>query len=329
MEPPRVFSTALDDQALHVAYNLPNTRLAAYGRAGRLSTWTREPASRDWTAAASWKVESLTVTCLCWAAPEFGNVLCLGTVEGAVCFWSETPGTGAWSLKATIKVDSRAATAACFAPAHHGPIVAVSFSDGYVRTFKASAVLGADGWDLDGEFQTGPLAGTAATCLTWRDGGGEDTLPPMLCVGTSAGSAEIWTFEERFLRWVRLKSLRGHTNDASENSTTTAVAWAPPVGAPRELLAMATGRQVVLWGLQGAANELECEHVAVLDHEHGVWQLGWNWLGTWLGASTDGGEVCMWRADLSGAWGMRNKVVSAAADVAPSITDEDAMERKY
>ena len=39
-----------------------------------------------------------------------------------------------------------------------------------------------------------------------------------------------------------------------------------------------------------------------------VWQVEWNLLGSWLAASTEGGEVLMWRPDLSGEWLLLNRL---------------------
>lgn len=50
------------------------------------------------------------------------------------------------------------------------------------------------------------------------------------------------------------------------------------------------------------------EQLARLQHAAGVWQIEWNMLGSWLAASTEGGEVCMWRPDLAGEWLLLNRI---------------------
>ena len=49
--------------------------------------------------------------------------------------------------------------------------------------------------------------------------------------------------------------------------------------------------------------------MAVLEHSAPVWRVEWNLLGTWLAASTEGSEVCLWRPDLLGEWLLVNKIV--------------------
>jgi hypothetical protein len=87
------------------------------------------------------------------------------------------------------------------------------------------------------------------------------------------------------------------------------VAWAPTLGRPYDIAAVAAGPAVLLWKLTGAADSLQVEQLARLQHAADVWQVEWNLLGSWLAASTEGGEVLMWRPDLSGEWLLLNRIV--------------------
>jgi hypothetical protein len=88
------------------------------------------------------------------------------------------------------------------------------------------------------------------------------------------------------------------------------VCWAPTLGRPKDLIAVAAGSSVVLWAVEGQADALHVERVAVLAHSAAVWQLGWNLFGNFLAASTEGGEVCMWRPDFAGEWRLQNSLVN-------------------
>ena len=94
------------------------------------------------------------------------------------------------------------------------------------------------------------------------------------------------------------------------------VAWAPPMGRPHDLVAVAAGPAVLLWRLQNAGDGLQGVQVAALQHAAGVRQVEWNMLGSWLAASTEGCEVCLWRPDLSGEWLLLSKVASKRAAAA-------------
>lgn len=61
--------------------------------------------------------------------------------------------------------------------------------------------------------------------------------------------------------------------------------------------------------MHGTLRPAQVERVAVLEHSHPVWQVDFNLLGSWLAASTEGGEVCLWRPDLLGEWLLANKIV--------------------
>lgn len=53
----------------------------------------------------------------------------------------------------------------------------------------------------------------------------------------------------------------------------------------------------------------QVEQLTRLQHAAEVWQVEWNLLGSWLAASTDAGDVCLWRPDLGGEWLLLNRVV--------------------
>jgi len=185
-----------------------------------------------------------------------------------------------------------------------GPIVALTFGDGFMRTIIASEALDAGTWDLHSELQL-DTSSKPCTCLSWRER--DATLPPLLVVGCAAGHVEVCVFHVTTLRWEIAISL-GDKDEDYGGQPISAVSWAPSPGRPNELVAVACGRRVIVWALYGAIDHLRVERVASLEHDHHVWQLGWNMMGTWLAASTEGEEVCLWRPDLAGEWLLMNKI---------------------
>jgi WD40 repeat protein len=293
-----------------VAYNLPHTRMAAFdAAAGVVSTWAREGEGRAWAAAAAWPAGGHSVTALAWAPPESGAALVAGTARGAVLVWAAGPG-GAWALLPELREGAHEVTALAFAPRELGALVAAAYADGAVRLFEAAAPLGATRWDLHSALRLAPEA-RGATSLAWR--GHDAALPPMLAVGSVGGGALVWALRRGTMRWELVGAL-GDARADYGGAPVAAVAWAPAAGRPRELLAAAAGGRVVLWALRGAADAPEAERVAVLEHGAPVWQLAWNWLGSWLAASTEAGEVCLWRPDLAGEWRLLNRVGAAPTE---------------
>lgn len=307
----RVTSTQLESSAAHVCYNIPHTLMAVVDPSSTISTWQRDGQSREWIPGSTLSSEGLAITCICWAPPEFGNILCTGTGQGTVLVWAQTS-HGQWEKRAHIPASTHSALDACFAPRRMGPIVSIAFSDGSVKLFVASSPLNAVSWDPHSELQLDRDA-KACTGMSWREF--DPALPPLLAIGSTSGCGEVWMFREQLLRWEQVRQLKSPSQDMDDDSSShnnqqgvSVIAWAPRLGRPYDLIAAASGHRVTLWSLSGAIDALEVERIAVLDHDHDVWQLGWNMLGNWLAASTEGGEVCMWRPDLAGEWLLLNKI---------------------
>jgi WD40 repeat protein len=134
-------------------------------------------------------------------------------------------------------------------------------------------------------------------------------LPPMLVLGTATEGASIWMLQESIMKWKKVADLHDKTD--KDSSKVVAVDWAPRLGRPHELIAVAySNNRVALWSVKGRSDAPQIDKVAALDHEASVWQVKWNMFGNWLATSCDNGEVCMWRPDFSGEWLLLNKVVA-------------------
>lgn len=121
------------------------------------------------------------------------------------------------------------------------------------------------------------------------------------------------------MRWELVSKLGSSPQEYSSRPVSD-VAWAPTLGRPTDVVAVAAGPRVVLWSLSGAADEIKVDRVATLEHGHDVWQVGWNLLGNWLAASTEGGEVCMWRPDFAGEWNLVNTIAGAQQESEDMMT---------
>ena len=134
----RTCSTPLNSEAVAVAYNLQHTRMATCDASNRLTVWDCEPSTRRWAATASWAAEGgARLAHLCWAAPEFGAVLCGGCADGTVLVWEQRAGGGGadarWALRATLSESRHGVTAMAFAPRQLGPLLMVAYGDGFLR----------------------------------------------------------------------------------------------------------------------------------------------------------------------------------------------------
>lgn len=321
----RITPTELVSAAATVAYNEAHTRMAVADCGGRVAVWARDGDSRSWVLSASIALPqgSAPLTRLAWAPPEFGTVLSGGSADGVVWIWDQQPeqaeppaagdtaaagaqgggaAPGTWQLRARINDSSLSVQALAFAPAAMGPLLAAASADGFVRFYAASTPLAAEHWRLEAELQACP-GGGACTALSWREH--SPGLPPLLAVGTATEGALLFYFEQPHRRWQRAAAL-GSREDYG-GVPVSAAGWAPTLGRPLELVAVAAAQTVTIWGLRGPADALQVEVVATLPHPAPVSQAEWNLLGTWLAAAA-GGRVFMWRPDLAGEWRLLNTI---------------------
>lgn len=180
-------------------------------------------------------------------------------------------------------------------------------------------------WEPCNDFRCRDTFG-APTALSWREPDDDSTsgaaLPPLLLVGTARGQAAVWWLRKQTGSWVKAIDLplqgpggkddpgtmHGDQPGTQGQQGVSSVAWSSVLGRSHETVAVARGPAVTLCTLRGATDALEVECLAVLPHGSPVWQVEWNPLGTWLAASTEAGQVCLWRPDFGGEWKLCNSI---------------------
>lgn len=127
---------------------------------------------------------------------------------------------------------------------------------------------GGSGWGLDSQLWTGgsidSSSGAAAsgidsggiTGLAWRPPSAG--VPPMLLVSGPTGAA-VWWHDAARCVWAESAQLPG--------PPASAVAWAPLLGRPADLVAAAAGRDITVWSLEGRADALEVGALAMCVRE--------------------------------------------------------------
>lgn len=201
-------------------------------------------------------------------------------------------------------------------------LVAVGYRDGLVRLFECSGMDDGAVLRLHSVIQC-PVDGTAtrAVCLASSSFSSfssfEDSKTLVMLVGYVTGNApsskshlRAYCYNAHHFCWEDVSlgidvGCAGHPG-----SQIAAIAWAPLAGRNEELVAVAVGSVVKLYGLRGSLSDVRVEDVGTLVHTAAVWQVKMNMTGTWLAASTDDNEVCMWRPDLAGEWVLLNRIVA-------------------
>ena len=173
------------------------------------------------------------------------------------------------------------------------------------------------------------LADTGATpeplCLAWSTAIAES---PMIIVGISDGSVQLWLYEERRGVWQRSRAFDGaHPGGRIHLDCVRTISWAADMGRSYQLIATGSrDRTVKLWALQrtprpvassslptlpteaaGGADqqpdgEWSASCCADLPHRCQVWRVSWNAAGSMLASSEDDGNVRVHQMDSAGGW---------------------------
>jgi nucleoporin SEH1 len=225
-----------------------------------------------------------------------------------------------WVQKAQLTEARKSINALCFAPSHLGLRLATGSADGVVRIYEAIDVMNLNHWPMsqcfDGDLHNSELGVTA---MSWCKGRYE---PPMLVVGGSSGSVNVWCFSENNRAWEIVIKLPSHGGPDAVARGVHDVKWAPNVGRSfyniassgkdgkvrvAKLKRLGVGGGGTSGGGSDAAPCLELVDSSVLqDADDGddneassitadVWKLGWNVTGTQLACSGESGVVSMWK----------------------------------
>lgn len=337
----RTITSHLDISAKEIAYNTPHTKMATIDDHGVVTSWQRDGDGRTWTSTGSFQ-PAHPPSKAAWTPPRFGSsTLAIASPDGSIQFWNTTTNnntnnysspTSPWTLLSTFKHTSLPILD--LVPASDDdfdhPLIAACCADGHLRMYAPTAP--GDQWELFYEVRvTAPGSEGACTSASWcqrsinnnstavetPDSNNTTTttttavLPPMLVIGTVTEGSSIWMLQEGIMKWKKVAAL----HDDNVNNKVVAVDWAPRLGRPHELIAVAyNNNRVEIWSVKGRSHAPQIDEVVVLDHEASVWQVKWNMFGNWLATSCDNGEICMWRPDFSGEWLLLNKVVAGGGD---------------
>jgi WD40 repeat protein len=198
-------------------------------------------------------------------------------------------------------------------------MVTVSYGDGSIRIFeglvgkmhsRGGAQTGIEFLDsVDGVWEVHSVVSPiekpdmgACICFDWKACEGETAI---LVAGYEGCCPQIYSYDVKHFTWTHRDEL---TPSDDAMSTVSDIAWAPQLGRPYDIVAVACGTCVNLWSISGPVDELDMHVIATLEHDAHVWQVGWNMTGNWLAASTDDNRVCLWRPDLAGEWLLLNVI---------------------
>lgn len=308
-----------DDGTTCSSWNYCGLRLATGSVDGTLSIFdARDEASSSPSFSLTYKFTVLegNIVKVVWVPPEYGDsVACIGD-DGSLSLWEEVAEDTEhvpWRMCKRFEKSSITVLDALFGVSSSGLKLVIANTNGYVKVYDLVDPLDLKSWQLQAEFQnvieavsTFGKALCFSASLSWNRKRG-DSQESSFVMGFNSNtpelnSAKVWEFDEAHQRWVPVAELAL----PDENDEVYAVAWAPNVGRPYELIAVATLKEIALWhlGLNPEQDgRLSQEKVASFSGHRGqVWQMEWDMSGMTLATTGSDGIIRLWQSNLNGVW---------------------------
>ncbi|XP_010261510.1 PREDICTED: protein SEH1-like isoform X2 [Nelumbo nucifera] len=271
-----------------------------------------EPDSSTFTCTSRTKAHGASITKVIWVPPEYGDAVACICADGTLLLWEEVeegPQLLKWKL---CKLFESNATQV------------VAYSDGHVKVYELLDPLLLNKWQLQAEFQN--VIDSVAMCgkasclsasISWNPQISESHHSSFVLGFNSDlpqfNSSKVWEFDEAHQRWLPVAEL---ALPGDKGDQVYAVAWAPNIGRPYEVIAVATCKGIALWHLGLNADtegRLSVEKVALLSgHEGEVWQMEWDMSGMTLATTGSDGVVRLWQSNLNGVWHEQAALVSTS-----------------
>ncbi|KAK4728852.1 hypothetical protein R3W88_021840 [Solanum pinnatisectum] len=308
----------LDEGTTCTAWNYSGHRLAAGSTDGTLSIFdSTDPASSVFNCSSKFKVHESSIVKVVWAPPEYGDAVACICADGSLLLWEEVVEDSEllqWKLCKCFDRISSQVLDVQFGVSQTSLKLVAAYSDGQVKVFELLDPFELKNWQLQAEFQNviesvskfGNVSCRSAS-IAWNPLKGEiqqssfvlgfDSDTPHL------NSSKVWEFDQDHQRWLPVAELALPADKADPVST---VAWAPNIGRPYELIAVATCKEIALWHVGSnpdSDGRLSVEKVAMLStHDSEVWQMEWDMSGMTLATTGSDGVVRLWQCNLNGVW---------------------------
>ncbi|KAL3499245.1 hypothetical protein ACH5RR_038338 [Cinchona calisaya] len=308
----------LDKDSTCTAWNYNGQRLAAGSLNGTLAIYdSKDPASSSFTCTSRFKVHETGILKIVWVPPEFGDAVACICSDGSLSFWEEVVEDAdipQWKLCKCFDRNSSPVL-----DIHFGVFAAclklvAAYSDGHVKVFEILDPLDLTNWQLQAEFNnaiesTSKFGGPSclSATISWNPQRGEFQQSSFVLGFNSdtpqLNSSKVWEFDQDHQRWLPVAEL---ALPEDKGDQVFAVAWAPNIGRPYEVIAVATCKGISIWHVGSNPDpngRLSVERVALLSGHNGeVWQMEWDMSGMTLATTGGDGVVKLWQSNLNGAW---------------------------
>ncbi|KAF5734771.1 hydroquinone glucosyltransferase [Tripterygium wilfordii] len=308
----------LDEGTLCSSWNYCGQRLATGCVDGTLSIFdARDPASSSFTRTSKSRVHDAGIVKVVWIPPEYGDAVACLCEDGSLLLWEEVTEDGQalkWKLCKSFRSGSIRVLDVQFGVSSTSLKMVVAYSDGHVKVYELLDPLELKNWQLQAELQnvidSVSMFGKASclsASISWNPRI-DESQELSFVVGFNSdnqqlNSSKVWEFDQAHQRWLPVAELALVDDKADQ---VFAVAWAPNIGRPYEVIAVATHKGITIWHLgmnPDVDGRLSLERVALLSGHNGeVWQMEWDMSGMTLASTGRDGSVRLWQSNLNGIW---------------------------
>ncbi|KAL8536314.1 hypothetical protein ACS0TY_011802 [Phlomoides rotata] len=308
----------LDKGTRCTAWNYSGQRLVAGLDDGTVVIYdSTDPASSTFISTSRFKARESSITKVVWVPPEYGDAVACISDDGKLSLWEEvTEDTEEhhWKMRKCFDGITSQVLDVQFGDGQTCLKLVAACSDGQVKIYELLDTLELEKWQLQAEFQNvidlvskfGNATCVSAT-ISWnpqRSEGRQSSFVLGYSSNTPAlNSPKVWEFDLDHQRWLPVAELSLPDDQVDE---VYAVSWAPNIGRPYELIAVATQQGISIWHL-GSNPEpdgrLSTQNVAMLSsHDSEVWEMEWDMSGMTLATTGSDCVVRLWQSNLNGVW---------------------------
>ncbi|XP_073220818.1 protein SEH1 [Cicer arietinum] len=299
------------------SWNYSSTRLAAGSVDGTFSIFDFHdpPSSSSLTSTFKSKVHEGNIVKIVWVPPEYGDAVACISADGIVSLLEEIVEDSQplqWKICKTFRSNASKVLDVQFGISSTRLKMVAAYSDGHVRIFELLDPLELRSWQLQAEFQNviesvssfgKAVCLSASISLNPQKGQESSFIVGFNSNTPELNSSKVWEFDQAHQRWLPVAEL---ALPEDKGDQVYAVAWAPNIGRPYEIIAVATHKGLSIWhlGLNPDHNgRLPVERVALLSgHQGMVWQMEWDMSGMTLATTGNDGMVRLWQSNLNGVW---------------------------
>ncbi|KAJ0802658.1 putative transcription factor WD40-like family [Helianthus annuus] len=308
----------LDKGTICSSWNYCGQRLATGLIDGTVTIFdTNDPASSFFTSTFKFKVNGGSVVKVVWVPPAYGDAIACICSNGSLSIWEEVAQDSEhvqWKQCTSFGGPLDQVLDSQFGDPLSSLKLTIAYSNGLVKVYEILDSMELDNWQLQAEFQNVTdsvtkfgKASCSSASISWNPQRSE-TRPASFVVGFNSdtpqlNSPKVWEFDQDHQRWLPVAEL---AEPGDNGDRVCALAWAPNIGRPYELIAVATSNGLSIWKMASNPDHngrLSVEKVVTFPcHDNEVWQMEWDMSGMTLATSATDGRVRLWQSNLNGIW---------------------------